>query len=138
MFSGAFPGYLTEMEHTYVLVVYDIEKTKFRTKVAEACKDAGLVRVQLSVFMGEMEPDRRPEFFAQLKSKLSPTSYGRVMLLPISQRCLGGKMEAIIIGDGGKADKLMGEETDIESATEVGDKSDRSFLASVSSGGLNL
>ncbi len=33
-------------------VIYDIEDNKIRNKIAKACKQAGLYRVQLSVFLG--------------------------------------------------------------------------------------
>lgn len=37
-----------------VWVIYDIIKTKTRTKVAKACLSAGIYRVQKSVFLGEL------------------------------------------------------------------------------------
>jgi len=117
------------MEHTFVLVVYDIEKNKFRNRVAEACKDAGLVRVQLSVFMGEMDAERRWEFFKKLKSKLSPESFGRIMVLPICRRCLGEKLEAIILGNGGKGEKSKEEGADVDLEPEVIPESDQNPLA---------
>lgn len=36
-------------------VLYDIKKNKQRSKVAKACKHAGLYRVQKSVFLGSLE-----------------------------------------------------------------------------------
>lgn len=42
-------------------VVYDISKDKTRNRVARLCKNAGLYRVQKSVFLGEMELNRVDE-----------------------------------------------------------------------------
>ncbi|MGE0276156.1 MAG: CRISPR-associated endonuclease Cas2 [Nitrospiraceae bacterium] len=36
-------------------VVYDVSATPKRTKIAKACKEAGLYRVQKSVFLGNLE-----------------------------------------------------------------------------------
>lgn len=36
-------------------VMYDIKKDKVRTRVAKLCKQAGLYRVQYSVFLGTLE-----------------------------------------------------------------------------------
>lgn len=39
-----------------VWVLYDIEKDRSRTKVAKACEQAGLYRVQYSCFLGTLTP----------------------------------------------------------------------------------
>lgn len=36
-------------------MVYDVASTPKRTKIAKACKEAGLYRVQKSVFLGNLE-----------------------------------------------------------------------------------
>lgn len=38
-----------------IWVLYDIKDDKVRTKVAKFCKQAGLYRVQYSVFLGSLE-----------------------------------------------------------------------------------
>lgn len=38
-----------------VWVMYDIKKDRARTKVAKVCQQAGLYRVQYSVFLGTLE-----------------------------------------------------------------------------------
>lgn len=35
-------------------IIYDITETKVRSKIAKACKDKGLYRVQKSVFLGDI------------------------------------------------------------------------------------
>ena len=42
-------------------VVYDISKDKTRTKIARRCLDFGLYRVQKSVFLGDVPPNRVEE-----------------------------------------------------------------------------
>ena len=42
-------------------VVYDIAKDRTRTRIAKRCLDFGLYRVQKSVFLGDLEPNRIDE-----------------------------------------------------------------------------
>jgi CRISPR-associated protein Cas2 len=42
-------------------VVYDISNDKTRTRVARRCLDFGLYRVQKSVFLGDIDPNRVEE-----------------------------------------------------------------------------
>ncbi|GAB4290131.1 MAG: CRISPR-associated endonuclease Cas2 [Marinilabiliales bacterium] len=42
-------------------VIYDIKNDKVRTKVAKVCKQAGLYRVQFSVFLGTIEENDKDE-----------------------------------------------------------------------------
>jgi CRISPR-associated protein Cas2 len=42
-------------------VVYDITKDRTRTRIAKRCLDFGLYRVQKSVFLGDLEPNRVDE-----------------------------------------------------------------------------
>lgn len=44
-----------------VWVIYDISSNNRRPKVAKACKDMGLYRVQLSAFLGELNTNRIDE-----------------------------------------------------------------------------
>lgn len=44
-----------------VWVIYDISDNKIRSKVSKACKEAGLYRVQKSVFLGSIESNRMDE-----------------------------------------------------------------------------
>jgi CRISPR-associated protein Cas2 len=37
-----------------VWLIYDIAENKPRNKIAKACKQAGLIRVQKSVFLGKL------------------------------------------------------------------------------------
>ncbi|MBF0121544.1 MAG: CRISPR-associated endonuclease Cas2 [Desulfobacterales bacterium] len=46
-------------------LIYDIAENKIRTKVAACCKNAGLYRVQKSVFLGDIEKNRIDELHLQ-------------------------------------------------------------------------
>jgi len=49
------------------LVIYDVEDDWARTRVAEACKDFGLERVQYSCFRGSLSPNKRGELFERMR-----------------------------------------------------------------------
>jgi hypothetical protein len=48
------------------LVLYDVEDDRARTRVAEACKDFGLERVQFSCFRGNLSRNKREELEERL------------------------------------------------------------------------
>lgn len=50
-----------------VWVLYDIANDKARTKVAKICKQAGLYRVQFSVFLGTLEQCQKDELQMEIK-----------------------------------------------------------------------
>jgi CRISPR-associated protein Cas2 len=50
-----------------VWVLYDIEKDKARNKVAKFCKQAGLYRVQYSVFLGSLNANEKDELQLQIE-----------------------------------------------------------------------
>ena len=49
------------------LVIYDVEDDRARTRVAEACKDFGLVRIQYSCFRGKLSPNKREELYERMR-----------------------------------------------------------------------
>ena len=49
-------------------VVYDITKDKTRAKIAKRCLDFGLYRVQKSVYLGDLPPNRVDEVLHELDS----------------------------------------------------------------------
>jgi CRISPR-associated protein Cas2 len=51
---------------TLVWVIYDIVKDRSRTKIAKCCKNAGLYRVQKSVFLGTIARNRLDELRLQI------------------------------------------------------------------------
>ncbi len=52
---------------TLVWILYDISRNKARTKMAKLCQEAGLFRVQLSVFLGAIERNRLDELTMALE-----------------------------------------------------------------------
>ena len=50
-----------------VWVIYDIVKNKIRTKVGKACLNAGIYRVQKSVFLGDLNINQIDELSVQIE-----------------------------------------------------------------------
>jgi CRISPR-associated protein Cas2 len=55
-------------------VVYDISSDKTRNRVVRFCKDAGLYRVQKSVFLGDVESNRIDELYLRCEKILDKKS----------------------------------------------------------------
>ena len=53
-----------------VWVIYDITEDKQRNRVAKYCKQAGLIRVQKSVFLGSLERSRFDELSEMCKEEI--------------------------------------------------------------------
>lgn len=49
------------------LVIYDVEDDWARTRVAEACKDFGLERIQYSCFRGRLSQNKREELYERMR-----------------------------------------------------------------------
>jgi len=49
------------------LVLYDVEDDWARTRVAEACKDFGLERIQYSCFRGKLSQNKREELYERMR-----------------------------------------------------------------------
>lgn len=68
-----------------LLTIYDIENDNIRTKIAEACKDFGMKRIQYSAFLGDMNFTRRDELSLRLK-RLLGQSPGNIQLIPLCDK----------------------------------------------------
>jgi CRISPR-associated protein Cas2 len=77
-------------------VVYDIAKDKTRTKVAKRCLDFGLYRVQKSVFLGDLEPNRVDEILLSSRDLLDPET-DSVYIFPM---CRADFERVRIVGQG--------------------------------------
>lgn len=53
-----------------VWVMYDIKEDKARNRIAKMCKQAGLYRVQYSVFLGQMTPNHKDELSLRIESEI--------------------------------------------------------------------
>jgi CRISPR-associated protein Cas2 len=58
----------------FTLVIYDISEDDLRSKVANICKEYGLVRVQKSAFLGQISTSLRKELIALLDKIIKDTN----------------------------------------------------------------
>ncbi len=77
-------------------VVYDISKDRTRTKIADRCLDFGLQRVQKSVFLGEIPPNRVEEII-QFSKELLNLETDAVYVFPM---CRDDFAKVRIVGQG--------------------------------------
>lgn len=66
-------------------VMYDIVGDRARTKVAKLCKQAGLYRVQYSVFLGKIETNRMDGLKVAIEELIEEKT-DKVYLFPMSQK----------------------------------------------------
>ncbi|MFQ5615917.1 MAG: CRISPR-associated endonuclease Cas2 [Anaerolineales bacterium] len=64
------------------LLIYDIPDDKKRAKIADACLDYGLDRVQYSAFLGPLVPTHQDELILKIKNILGKKP-GKVQLFPL-------------------------------------------------------
>ncbi|MGH2391798.1 MAG: CRISPR-associated endonuclease Cas2 [Chloroflexota bacterium] len=74
-------------------MIYDIQDDKARGKVADACKDYGLRRVQFSTFFGDLSRNRQEELILKVRRLVDPAE-AYVLLLPVCERDLVMVLEA--------------------------------------------
>lgn len=77
-----------------VWVLYDIENDRTRTRVAKYCKQAGLYRVQYSVFLGSMDGNMKDSLKLQLESEIE-LDKDKVYIFPMSKNEL---RQTILLG----------------------------------------
>lgn len=75
------------MEEQYLVVLYDIQIDRLRTRVSEACLDYGLERIQFSAFRGKLTRNKREELFLRLNAILEDTP-GKILVQPICEKDL--------------------------------------------------
>ena len=76
------------------LVVYDIPHDGARNKIADACKDYGLDRIQYSAFLGDLARTHQEELIKKIGSKLGKRP-GKVHLFSICEKDWRLKLEII-------------------------------------------
>ncbi|MCP4358853.1 MAG: CRISPR-associated endonuclease Cas2 [Chloroflexi bacterium] len=64
------------------LLIYDIPNDRIRTKVADACLDYGLDRIQYSAFSGDISRNYQEELFLKVCELLAKKE-GNVQLIPV-------------------------------------------------------
>lgn|SRR5690554_4225414 len=77
-----------------IWVMYDIKKDKPRTKIAKLCKQAGLYRVQYSVFLGEISSNDKDALGLQIEELIDEET-DSVYLFPMSKDEL---RETVLLG----------------------------------------
>jgi CRISPR-associated protein Cas2 len=75
-------------------VVYDIEDDRVRGRIANACEDYGLERIQYSAFCGSLDASRRSELAARLGDTLGE-AVGKILVLPVCEKDAGAKRELV-------------------------------------------
>lgn len=65
-------------------VMYDIENDRARTKVAKYCKQAGLYRVQYSVFLGTVNANEKDELQLKIADEIDEEK-DKVYIFPMSK-----------------------------------------------------
>lgn len=65
-------------------VMYDIKNDRSRTKIAKACEQAGLNRVQYSVFLGTIEPNEKDTLELQIDELMNEDD-DSVYIFPMSK-----------------------------------------------------
>jgi CRISPR-associated protein Cas2 len=76
----------------HVLLIYDIAHDGTRAKVARACEDFGLDRLQFSAFGGQLSRRHQRELMARIK-RLMRGRAGVVALYPIGQDAWEAQLE---------------------------------------------
>ncbi len=64
------------------ILIYDIPDDRIRTKIADACLDYGLDRIQYSAFSGNISRNLQEELFQKVVDLLGKKS-GNVQIIPI-------------------------------------------------------
>lgn len=68
-----------------VWIIYDISENRPRSRVAKYCKDAGLYRVQKSVFLGTIERNRLDELALTIQDEIDEES-DKVYMFPMCEQ----------------------------------------------------
>jgi CRISPR-associated protein Cas2 len=75
-----------------IFLVYDITNDKARTKIADACQDYGLDRVQFSAFAGKLSRNHQQELMLIIADILGDNT-GNIKLIPISESDWKNRLE---------------------------------------------
>lgn len=81
-------------QEVLTFVIYDIVDDLVRGRVANACKDYGLDRIQYSAFSGPLDATRRNELATRLADMLG-TEIGRILVLPVCEKDVRAKRDLV-------------------------------------------
>ncbi|MBV9614117.1 MAG: CRISPR-associated endonuclease Cas2 [Ktedonobacteraceae bacterium] len=71
------------------LLIYDISHDGARLKVADACLDYGLERIQFSAFLGELTHAHQRELLLKIKQRIGKHG-ANIQLFPLDERTWAG------------------------------------------------
>ncbi len=72
------------------LLIYDIVHDGTRTKVADACLDYGLERIQFSAFMGELSRVHLQELWVKIQRRVGKHT-AKVNIYPLDEKSWQGR-----------------------------------------------
>jgi len=67
-----------------LVLIYDIENDRLRTRAADICFDYGLERIQFSAFFGKLNRNRRQELALKLRNEIGEES-ARIRIIPVCE-----------------------------------------------------
>ena len=67
-----------------VVLIYDIENDRLRTRASDICLDYGLERIQFSAFFGKLNRNRRQELALKLKNEMGGEA-ARIRIIPVCE-----------------------------------------------------
>jgi CRISPR-associated protein Cas2 len=70
-----------------MVLIYDIEDDRLRTRASDICLDYGLQRIQFSAFFGKLNRNRRQELALKLRSEVGQQS-ARIRIIPVCEEDL--------------------------------------------------
>lgn len=74
----------------HCLLIYDIPHDGTRQKVADACLDYGLDRIQYSAFLGPLTNAQQRELFSEVRKRLGRRE-GNIQLFPLNDGAWNGR-----------------------------------------------
>lgn len=67
-----------------LVLIYDIEDDRLRTRISDICLDYGLERVQFSAFFGKLNRNRRQELAMRIQREVENES-ARIRIVPVCE-----------------------------------------------------
>jgi len=67
-----------------LVLIYDVENDRLRTRISDICLDYGLERIQFSAFFGKLNRNRRQELSLKLAREVEEES-ARLRIIPVCE-----------------------------------------------------
>mgnify|MGYP000694253486 FL=1 len=72
------------------LLIYDIPNDNARTRVADACLDYGMQRIQYSAFVGDLSRSHQRALFGEIQERVAGKA-ANVQLFPLNEQSWNGR-----------------------------------------------